>query len=324
MALMKAVVVHEAGGPEVLRIESRPVPTPKPGEVLIRVKAFGLNRSELFTRQGHSPSVGFPRVLGIEAVGMVAEAPGSEFQSGQIVATAMGGMGRAFDGGYAEYTCVPVAQVQSLDTDLPWTTLGALPETMQTAWGSLFRSLCLEPGEHLLVRGATTSVGLAAAALATNHGATVTGTTRSAGNEALLRESGVDQVIIDTGSIADEALRVRHGGFDKVLEMIGPVTLRDSLRCTREGGLVCMTGSVAAQWSLPEFTPMEVIPTAVRLTTYSGADGFMRLSLQHIVEQISAGTLRVPLGRVFGLDEIIEAHRCMEDNRGGGKIVILT
>ena len=255
---------------------------------------------------------------------MVAEAPGSEIQSGQIVATAMGGMGRAFDGGCAEYTCVPVAQVQSLDTDLPWTTLGGLPETMQTAWGSLFRSLCLEPGEHLLARGATTSVGLAAAALARNPGATVTGTTRSSGNEALLRESGVDQVIIDTGSIADEAMRVRRGGFDKVLEMIGPVTLRDSLCCTREGGLVGMTGSVAAQWSLTEFMPMEVIPTAVRLTTYSGADGFMRLSLQHIVEQISAGTLRVPLGRVFVLDEIIEAHRCMEHNRGGGKIAVLT
>ena len=198
---------------------------------------------------------------------MVAEAPGSEIQSGQIVATAMGGMGRAFDGGCAEYTCVPVAQVESLDTDLPWTTLGGLPETMQTAWGSLFRSLCLEPGEHLLARGATTSVGLAAAALARNHGATVTGTTRSSGNEALLRESGVDQVIIDTGSTADEAMRVRRGGFDKVLEMIGPVTLRDSLCCTREGGLVGMTGSVAAQWSLTEFMPIEVIPTAVRLTT---------------------------------------------------------
>ena len=130
----------------------------------------------------------------------------------------------------------PWRRFRSLDTDLPWTTLGGLPETMQTAWGSLFRSLCLEPGEHLLARGATTSVGLAAAALARNPGATVTGTTRSSGNEALLRESGVDQVIIDTGSIADEAMRVRRGGFDKVLEMIGPVTLRDSLCCTREGG----------------------------------------------------------------------------------------
>ena len=152
----------------------------------------------------------------------------------------------------------------------------------------------------------------------------MTATTRSSDHETLLRQSGVDSVIIDTGSIADEAMRIRPGGFDKVLEMIGPLTLKDSLRCAREGGLVCMTGSVAAQWSLAEFTPMEVIPTAVRLTTYSGADGFMRMPLQRLVEQVSAGALRVPLGLVFGLDEIVEAHRCMEENRAGGKIVVLT
>src|SRR6266404_4176742 len=91
MATMKAAVIREAGGPEVLKIESLPIPTPKSGEVLIRVKAFGLNRSELFTRQGHSPNVKFPRVLGIEAVGVVKSAPGTEFAKGEIVATAMGG-----------------------------------------------------------------------------------------------------------------------------------------------------------------------------------------------------------------------------------------
>ena len=109
---MKAVVIHEAGGPEVLKVEKRPIPVPHSGQVLIRVKAFGLNRSELFTRQGHSPGVPFPRILGIEAVGLVEDAPGKEFHKGAVVATAMGGMGRQFDGGYAEYTCVPVTQVQ--------------------------------------------------------------------------------------------------------------------------------------------------------------------------------------------------------------------
>ena len=100
---MKAVVIHQAGGPEVLSLEDRPVPAPRPGWVLIRVRAFGLNRSELFTRRGHSPNVRFPRILGIEAVGEVVEAPGGGFAPGDKVATAMGGMGRAFDGGYAEY-----------------------------------------------------------------------------------------------------------------------------------------------------------------------------------------------------------------------------
>ena len=100
------------GGPEVLKLETRPIPTPARGQVLIQVKAFGLNRSELFTRQGHSPGVPFPRVLGIEAVGLVESAPGNEFEKGTAVATAMGGMGRQYDGGYAEYTCVPATQVQ--------------------------------------------------------------------------------------------------------------------------------------------------------------------------------------------------------------------
>src|SRR5215469_6703353 len=123
MAEMKAVVIYEPGGPEVLRIENRPIPTPTIGQVLIQVKAFGLNRSELFTRQGHSPGVKFPRVLGIEAAGIVEEAPGGEFQKGDVVASAMGGMGRQFDGGYAEYTCPPARQVQKIGTTLPWETL---------------------------------------------------------------------------------------------------------------------------------------------------------------------------------------------------------
>src|ERR1700747_2466963 len=125
---MLAVVIHHPGGPEMLKLEKVPIPVPKVGQVLIHIKAFGINRSELFTRQGHSPGVQFPRILGIEAVGLVEAAPGGEFSAGAAVATAMGGMGRQFDGSYAEYTSVPVHQVQRIKTSLPWEMLGAIPE----------------------------------------------------------------------------------------------------------------------------------------------------------------------------------------------------
>jgi NADPH:quinone reductase-like Zn-dependent oxidoreductase len=322
---MKAAVIYAPGGAEVLKIESRPIPTPRAGEVLIRVKAFGLNRSELFTRQGLSPGVVFPRILGIEAVGLVEEAPGGEFDEGDIVATAMGGMGRDFDGGYAEYTCVPARQVQVIKTSLPWETLGAIPEMLQTSWGSLFKSLRLDKRERLLIRGGTTSVGLAAAAIAKNHGAVVASTTRRPDREQLLRSSGADQVFIDTGAIAEQVKEVFPGGVDKVLELIGTTTLGDSLRCAKQRGIVCMTGMVGDKWSFDDFAPMEVIPTAVCLTTYDGGPAdFMLTPLQELVDQIASGTLRVQVGRTFRLDEIVEAHRYMEENRAGGKIVVLT
>jgi NADPH:quinone reductase-like Zn-dependent oxidoreductase len=317
--------MYAPGGPEVLKLENRPVPKPEPGQVLIRVKAFGLNRPELFTRQGYSPDVKFPRVLGMEAVGLIEEAPGGEFKKDQVVATVMGGMGRQFDGSYAEYACVPAKQVQAVHSQLPWEVFGAIPEMLQTAWGSLFKSLALKKDELLLVRGGTTSVGLAAAVIAKKFGASVASTTRNPDREVLLRRNGADEAFIDTGEIAAEVRKAHPSGVDKVLELVGTTSLKDSLWCAKQGGIVCMTGMVGNKWSFNEFAPMEVIPSAVCLTTYVGDEqDFMRTPLEELIQQIASGELQVQIGKVFHLDEIVEAHRCMEENRAGGKIVVLT
>jgi NADPH:quinone reductase-like Zn-dependent oxidoreductase len=321
---MKAVVIREAGGPEVLKVESVPMPVAVPGKVLIRVRAFGINRSEMFTRRGLSPDVKFPRILGIEAVGTVESAPGGEFQPGTAVATVMGGLGRAFDGSYAEYTVVPADQVRSVVRRLPWETLGALPEMLQTAWGSLYVALQLKEGERLLVRGGTTSIGLAAAAIANRRGVTVYATTRSPDRAQMLTENGAADAFIDTGAIAPE-VQARTGGVDKVLELIGTTTLHDSLRCVRPGGIVCMTGMVGNKWIVEDFEPMEWIPTAVCLTSYDGGVAeFMSMPLQELVDQVADGSLRVTIGKVFHIDQIVEAHKLQESNKAGGKIVVLT
>ena len=219
----------------------------------------------------------------------------------------------------------PPPKCKGLDTSLDWSALGALPEMIQTAWGSLHTALELEAGQTLLIRGGTTSVGLAAAVLAKQRGVTVVATTRRAERAAMLRENGADHVVIDSGSISDEVRVAMPGGADRVLELVGTTTLLDSLRCAAPKGVVCMTGMVGDRWEFDRFSPMAAIPSSVKLTTYSGgAEDFVKTPLQAFIAELEAGRARVPLGQVFQLEDIVEAHRCMEENRAAGKIVVLT
>src|SRR4051812_35713591 len=322
---MRAVVLDAPGPPDALTIRELPVPTPAAGWVLIEVKAFGLNRSELHTRQGLASGVTFPRVLGIEGAGVVARCPGGEFPVGQQVVTMMGGMGRTFDGGYAEYTCVPASQVIPFSSSLEWSTLGAVPEMLQTAYGSLTVGLDVQPGQSILVRGGTSSVGMAAAGLGKRRNMTVLSTTRSTNKTAALTDVGVDHVLIDDGNVAAQVHELLPAGVDTALELVGTPTLPDTLRSTRQHGVVCFTGMLSNVWTVRDFYPIEYLPRGVRLTAYHGeAEDLPQAVLQEFLDAVAAGEAVVPIDRVYTFDQIVDAHAAMEAGAAAGKLVVTT
>jgi NADPH:quinone reductase-like Zn-dependent oxidoreductase len=237
----------------------------------------------------------------------------------------MGGMGRTFDGGYAEYTCVPARQVIAFDSELPWPVIGAIPEMLQTAHGSLTVGLDIQPGQSLLIRGGTSSVGMAAAILAKRRGLTILASTRTEAKRVALDAIGVDHVLIDDGDLAAAVRRIVPGGVDAALELVGTPTLPDTLRATRIHGTVCFTGMLSNQWTVADFYPIDYIPRGVRLTSYTGGAADLPGSvLQEFLQAVSDGTATAPIGKVYALDDIVQAHTDMEENRVSGKLVVTT
>lgn len=320
---MKAAVTTKAGEPNVIEIQEIPQPEVKSGWILIRVKAFGLNRSELFTRRGESPDVKFPRIQGIECVGIVENDPTNTYKNGLQVAAIMGGMGRFFDGGYAEFALVPKEIVFPFNSKLPWSILGAIPEMFQTVSGSLNQALEIELGETLLIRGGTSSIGMLACQLAKTKGLKVISTTRNPAKQQALLDNGADHVIIDKGDVSTPLKEHFPDGVNKVLELIGTRTLKDSLKCIGYKGMVCMTGILGNEWTMSGFTPMGDIPSLGRLTVYMGeAENLQKELLQEFIDAVETGNLRISIDRTFKLDEIVKAHQYMENNQAQGKIVV--
>lgn len=324
-AAMKAWRVHRAGPPESLVFEDLPDPELRPGCVKIRVRAFGLNRSESHTRQGFAgDAVRFPRVIGIECVGEVLEAP--EFPvltPGTRVGCAMGGLGRAYDGGYAQMTVVPRSQVHPVQTSLSWEELGALPESFFTAWISVFDQLEAKKGQTILVRAGTSSVGMAAITLLVDHGCTVIATTRSEAKAPALREAGVHHVVVGGASISEGVRAVAPEGVHGVLDLVGTAeTIVECSQLVRSGGMVCASGVLGGEWGFerPELAP------GVRYG-FGNSDLVKAPKwtpvLQTICEGVQSGRYRSGLDRVFAFDQVIEAHRTMDENRAKGKIVVL-
>ena len=315
---MKAVKIYQAGGAEQLIYQDVPTPDIKEGWSLVKIKGFGINHSEIFMREGKSPSVQFPRILGIECVGEVAQSSTPALAVGQKVVSIMGEMGRAFDGSYAEYVLLPNEQIYPVHTDLDWTTLAAIPETYYTAFGSL-QQLRIALQDRVLVRGAGSGVGVAFAQLlkARFPHIVLLGSTRNPAKATRLQAVGFDEVITE----ADGKIQTDQS-YDKILELVEPATLRDSFSHINEHGIVCNTGQLGNMWYVNDFDPIIELKNNSYLTAfYSG--NVSQAKLDAMFDYIWQFNVKILIERVFTLEQVPEAHRFLQSTDGFGKVVVV-
>ena len=313
---MKAVVINTVTPAEQVKLTEVPIPAVKPGWVLVKVRAFGMNHSEQVLRLSEIEAsyIKKPVIPGIECVGEIADPSDSGWEAGQKVVALMGGMGRSFDGGYAEYALLPVHHVFPVNTDLPWDALAAVPETWFTAWGSLFECIRLKPDDTLLIRGATCALGYAAIQIAKALGCRVVATTHREAKLPLLTEA--DEALLDDGRLTG---KVR--GITKALDLVGPRFLKDTLTAVEKGGIVCNTGILGGVFTLNGFDPIKDIPNGVYLTGF-----FSNYPTQQVIDEIFAfltvHNIVPQYGAKFSFADIREACMALDSGRVNGKIVI--
>jgi len=245
----------------------------------------------------------------------IADPSDSGWKAGQKVAALMGGMGRSFDGSYAEYALLPVYHVFPVETDLPWDALAAVPETWFTAWGSLFECLQLKPEDTLLIRGATCALGYAAIQIAKALGCRVVATTHREAKLPLLSEA--DEAVLDDGRLTGKV----HG-VTKVLDLVGPRFLKDTLTAVEKGGIVCNTGILGGVFTLNGFDPIKDIPNGVYLSGF-----FSNFPTQEVINEIfrflSEKSVTPVYGAQYCFSDIREACIALDSGKVNGKIVIL-
>ncbi len=316
MAQMKAAMIYEAGGPEQLKVEMVKQPEVKAGWSLVKVMGFGINHSEIFTRKGESPSVKFPRILGIECVGVVEESTSPNLKNGQKVVSFMGEMGRAYDGGYAQYCLLPNDNIFPIKSNLSWPEIAAIPETYYTAYMSL-KNLRINENDKVLVRGATSGVGYAFLKLLRGRYPNINcvGTSRSENKRALLEKVGFDEVIIDQDNVlqTDES-------FDRILDLIGPAAILDTFKHINKQGIICITGLLGNKWSF-DFEPLEELPNSTYLTIADSSDR-NQTDVSDLFSYIEKYHVNVKPEKIFSLDDIQEAHRSLESSNSFGKVVV--
>jgi NADPH:quinone reductase-like Zn-dependent oxidoreductase len=322
---MRAIILKGFGGLDSLVYTDIPKPLPKDGEVVIKVRGFGINHAEMHMRRGEWAEAA--EVSGIECVGIVDSCPGREFPVGAKVAALMGGLGRTINGSYAEYTRVRAANVALIESDLPWSQLAALPETFATAWTCLFRNLNLAAGQTLVLRGATSSFGQAALKMAVAAGARVIATARSSKRFSMLENLGASRVERERPDLAAHIAESKQ--IDAVLDLVGNSTILDSLDMLRRGGTACLAGWLGGLDPIGDFNPLLRMASGVNLNFFGsfvfGTPGFplSDVPLQGIAHQVADGKLDAKPSHVFSFDQIHEAHRVMEAGEAGGKMVVV-
>lgn len=322
---MKAVVLTGPTKAEDVKLTDFPVPKVRPGWVLVKVRAFGMNHSEAILRRSEIRSNAIPKPIipGIECVGEIADPSDSPFETGQRVAAFMGGMGRSFHGSYAKYALLPSSHVFKVDSSLTWAQLAAVPETYFTAWGSLFQCLDLKPEDVLLIRGGTCALGYAAIQLAKALGCRVIATTHKEEKLPLLEEA--DQAVLDRGSLTKSgrlaAAEEKVGRVTKALELVGPRTLCDTLKCMWPGGIVCNTGILGGGFGLNGFDPIKDIPNGVYLTGFY-SNWPSKSEVDEILRFLEVYGLTPCVGACFDFAQIREACMALDEGSVNGKIVV--
>ena len=313
---MKAVVLDKITEGKDIVLSDSPIPAVHPGWVLVKVRAFGLNHSEKLLRLNEirADYIQKPVIPGIECVGEIADPSDSGLEVGQKIIALMGGMGRSFNGSYAEYALLPRRIVFPMESDLEWEALGAVPETYFTAWGSLFECLHLTENDTLLIRGATCALGYAAMQIAKALGCKIIATTHREDKLPLIADA--DEAIIDDGKLTGKI-----SGATKALDLIGPRNLRDTLTAVEKGGIVCQTGLLGGIYALNGFDPIKDIPNGVYLTGF-----FSNYPTQAVIDEIftflNEKKLVPVCGKVFDFENVRDAIIAQDVGGVNGKIVV--
>lgn len=320
--MMKAVCINEVTPGEKIALSQVPIPKVKPGWVLIKIKAFGLNHSEKILRhiEIKESYIKHPIIPGIECVGEIIDPSDTQFKPYTKIVALMGGMGRSFDGSYTEYALLPIHHVFEIKFDLEknnltWEKIASIPETYFTAWGSLFECLDIKKEDILLIRGATCALGYAAINIAKAFGCKkIIATTHKEKKKNLLKNA--DEIIIDEGKLENKIEKV-----NKVLELIGPKTLLDSLKCCDKKGIVCQTGILGGLEEINKFDPIKDIPNGVYLTGF-----FSNYPTQEIIDKIFGfiieNKIDINIGKVYNFSNIKEAIIAQDNHSVDGKIVV--